>query len=290
MAKVVENAVRQGTFALVLPPLDFTVTAVYGEKTVDVSKFNVYVERTIAIPDGVEPNKITTGVVVDPDGTVRHVPTKIVVIDGKYYAKVNSLTNSTYAIVWHPLAFSDVVKQWARDAVNDMGSRMVIDGAGNGLFNPDRDVTRAEFAAIVVRGLGLKLEKEATSFSDVKAEEWYASAVNTAFAYGLIDGYKDGTFRPMEKITREQAMAILSKAMEVTGLKAKLVLQSADTTLRPFEDAASVSVWAQSGAADTVQAGIVSGRSANMLAPKVFITRAEVAAMIQRLLQKSGLI
>jgi hypothetical protein len=218
------------------------------------------------------------------------VPTKIVVIDGKYYAKVNSLTNSTYSIVWHPLEFSDVAKHWAKDAVNDMGSRMVIDGTGNGLFGPNRNITRAEFAAIVVRGLGLKLEEGTASFSDVNATDWYASAVSTAYAYGLIDGYQDGTFRPTEKITREQAMTILSKAMEVTGLKAKLASQSADATLRSFDDAASVSAWAQSGVADSVQAGIVSGRNADTLAPKDFITRAEVAATIQRLLQKSGLI
>ncbi|WP_171056131.1 S-layer homology domain-containing protein [Paenibacillus sinopodophylli] len=290
MVKVVENAAAKGSFSIVVPALDFTVTAVYGEKTVDVSKFNVYVERTIAIPDDVDPNKITTGVVVDPDGTVRHVPTKIVVLGGKYYAKVNSLTNSTYSIVWHPLEFSDMAKHWAKDAVNDMGSRMVIDGTGNGLFNPDQDITRAEFAAILVRGLGLKLESSAAPFSDVKATDWYGSAVSTAYAYDLISGFEDGTFRPMDKITREQAMAILSKAMGMTGLKAKLAAQSADAVLHSFEDASDVAVWAQSGVVDSVQAGIVNGRNSVSLVPKAYMTRAEVAATIQRLLQKSELI
>ncbi|MFC5471303.1 hypothetical protein ACFPPD_21685, partial [Cohnella suwonensis] len=86
--KIVENSAAKGELTLVVPPLNFTVKANYGDTTIDVSKFNAYVERTIAIPGGVDPGKITTGVVVDPDGTVRHVPTKIVVIDGKYYAKV----------------------------------------------------------------------------------------------------------------------------------------------------------------------------------------------------------
>ncbi len=291
MAEVVENAAAKGTFSIVVPPLDFRVTAVHGDQTVDVSKFNVYVERRIAVPDGVDPNRITTGVVVDPDGTVRHVPTKVVLIDGRYYAQVNSLTNSTYSIVWHPLEFGDAAKHWAKDAVNDMGSRMVIEGTGGGLFSPDRDITRAEFTAILVRGLGLKPEASSAPFSDVEATEWYAGTIQTAYAYRLIDGYADGSFRPNEKITREQAMTILAKAMEATGLKAKLgAVQSADATLDPFVDAANVSAWARSGVAASVQAGIVTGRDEGKLAPKAYITRAEVAVTIQRLLQRSGLI
>ncbi len=288
--KVVENASSKGTFTIMVPPLDFTIRAIYGNTSVEVSKFNAYVERTIAIPAGVDPNKITTGVVVDPDGTVRHVPTKITVIDGQYFAQINSLTNSTYSVVWHPLEFLDVANHWAKAAVNDMGSRMVIDGTGGGKFSPDRAITRAEFAAIIVRGLGLKPETDSTAFSDVKATEWYSSAIHTAHAYGLIDGYNDGTFRPNDKITREQAMAILAKAMKLTGLQAKLLAQSAEEALQTFGDAAAIAAWAKNGVADAVQAGIVSGRSADTLAPKGFMTRAEVAATMQRLLQRSGLI
>ncbi|MDD9269540.1 immunoglobulin domain-containing protein, partial [Paenibacillus sp. GCM10023248] len=290
MVNVVENAAAKGTFTLVAPPLNFTVRGTYGDKTIEVSKFNAYVKRTIALPDVVDPSKITTGIVVEPDGTVRHVPTKIVVIDGKYYAQINSLTNSTYSVVWHPLEFSDVANHWAKQAVGDMGSRMVIDGTGNGMFSPDRDITRAEFAAIIVRGLGLKLENGATPFSDVKSTDWYSSVVNTAYAYHLISGFEDGTFRPMDRITREQAMVVLSKAMAITSLKAKLSVQSTDAILRPYGDMAAVSAWALSSVADNVQAGIVSGRSGNELAPKDYITRAEVATIIQGILQKSGLI
>ncbi|SFK66851.1 Fibronectin type III domain-containing protein [Paenibacillus sp. 1_12] len=288
--KVLENAAAQGSFTLVVPPVEFKVIGTYGEKTVEVSKFDAYVERTIAIPDGVDPNRITTGIVVEPDGTVRHVPTKVVMIDSKYYAKINSLTNSTYSIVWHPLEFKDVANHWAKTAVNDMGSRMVISGSGNDQFSPNRDITRAEFTAIIVRGLGLKLENSTTPISDVKTSDWYSSAINTAYAYQLINGFEDGTFRPNDNITREQAMVIIAKAMTITNLKAKLTIKVTEDTLRPFIDSTNASTWASSSIADSIQAGIVSGRSATELEPKANITRAEVAAIIQRLLQKSDLI
>ncbi len=290
MVTVVEDAANKGGFSLVVPPLDFKVNVIYGERTEEISRFNVYVKRTVAIPDGVDPNRITTGIVVETDGTVRHVPTKIVRIDGKYYAEINSLTNSTYSVVWHPLMFEDVATHWAKDAVNNMGSRMVVSGTGDNLFSPELDITRAEFAAIMVRGLGLRLESEESIFTDVKQSAWYSSAVQTAYAYGLIAGYEDGSFRPNDKITREQAMLIVAKAMKITGLKGTNTDQGANHVLDAFSDAANVSNWSLNGVADSVSAGIISGRSNDRLAPKAFITRAEVAMMMQRLLQKSDLI
>ncbi|MFC3802645.1 S-layer homology domain-containing protein [Cohnella sp. GCM10012308] len=289
-AKSVENAASKDGFTLVAQPLEFSIHAVYGGQTLDVSSFNSYVERSILLPDHVDPGKITTGIVVEQDGSVRHVPTKVVTTDGRYYAQVNSLTNSTYAVVWHPLTFADAVGHWAEAAVNDMGSRMIVDGTGAGQFQPDRNVTRAEFAAMIVRGLGLKPEAGSGAFSDVKAADWYAGAIGAAVSQGLIQGYEDGTFRPTASITREQAMTIVAKALAITGLKAKLPVAPAADILSAFVDASSVSDWASGGLADAVQAGLISGRGQAGLAPQASITRAEVATLMQRLLQKSDLI
>ncbi|MHA7965438.1 S-layer homology domain-containing protein [Paenibacillus sp. CAU 1782] len=287
--KGVENTADEGAFTIVAPPIKFTVRAIYEGETVVVSKFNAYVERTIEIPNDVDPEKITTGVVAEGDGSVRHVPTKIVVIDGKYYAKVNSLTNSIYLIIWHPIEFSDVANHWAKEAVNDLGSRMVIDGKEDGSFHPESNITRAEFVTILVRGLGLKLENEVASFSDVKASDWYNGPINTAYSYHLINGLKDGSFRPNAKITREEAMVITARAMKITGLIANSG-GSIDTILSPYADATKASSWAQSGIADSIQTGIVTGKSGTNLAPKDYMTRAEVAVIVKRLLQKSDLI
>ncbi|WP_415839996.1 S-layer homology domain-containing protein, partial [Paenibacillus endophyticus] len=288
--KVVENAAETGSFSLVVPPVNFTVRAIYGDTTVEVAHFNAYIERIIAIPEGVDPKKITTGIVIESNGTVRHVPTKIMLMDGKYYAVISSLTNSTYSVVWHPIEFNDVANHWSKLAVNDMGSRMVIEGIGDGMFSPDTKITRAELATIIVRGLGLKLESGVSPFSDVKLTDWYSSAISTAYRYNLISGFEDGTFRPNDKVTREQVMVIIAKAMSITKLTDKLVMKSIDDTLKVFADAADASSWAKDGIADSVEAGIVSGRHGAELAPKDFITRAEVATIIQRLLLKSKLI
>ncbi|WCN37310.1 S-layer homology domain-containing protein [Aneurinibacillus uraniidurans] len=200
------------------------------------------------------------------------------------------MTNSTYSVVSHPIEFKDVEHHWAKVAVNDMGSRMVISGVGHDLFNPDQDITRAEFAAIMVRGLGIKQEDGIAPFADVKATEWYSDAVQAAYRYNLISGFEDETFRPNDKITREQAMTIIAKAMKITGLQAKLQPKDAEELLRPFIDANQASEWAKGRVTDCLQAGLVSGRNGQQLAPKEFIPRAEVAEIVQRPLQKSELI
>ncbi|WP_165452164.1 S-layer homology domain-containing protein [Paenibacillus thalictri] len=290
MMKLAENAATTGAFTLVAPPVEFAIRGIYEDTIIEISKFNAYVERMIALPSGIDSNKITTGVVIDPDGTVRHVPSRVVAIDGYYYAKINSLTNSMYSVIWHPLEFADVASHWSKHAVNEAGSRMIVNGVDNDRFCPDLNMTRAEFAAVIVRGLGLKLEKGATPFADVNLSDWYSSAINTATAYRLSAGFEDGTFRPNESITREQAMVMIAKAMQITGLKGKLPSQAAEVALKPYTDAADISDWARSGIADSVQAGIVSGRSNTELVPQAFITRAEVAAIILMLLEKSDLI
>ncbi|WP_379146833.1 S-layer homology domain-containing protein [Paenibacillus sp. sgz500992] len=290
MAKLVQSESEKGAFELVAPPIDFTVTATYGGETVDVAKFNAYVERTIAIPEGVDPNRVTTAIVIDPDGTVRHVPTQVILNGGTYYAKINSLTNSTYSVIWHPISYKDVEHHWAKEAVNDMGSRMIINGIGNGDFDPDQDITRAEFAAIIVRGLGLKTDNSMIPFSDVKSADWYSSFISTAHSYNLINGFEDGTFRPLEKITREQAMVILAKAIKITGLKSNLQTNNGEELLSSFVDSSHVSAWAATSITDILQAGIVLGRSDHRLEPEAPISRAEVAVTVKRLLQKSGLI
>ena len=290
MAGVVENAAKDGGFSLMLPPVDYTVNCSYGGRTVSVNNFNVYVERTVAIPDGVDPAKITTGIVVNPDGTFYHVPTRVTIINGKYYAVINSLTNSTYSVVWNPVEFSDVNRHWAKASANNMGSRMVVTGVGADKYEPDRNMTRAEFATVIVKALGLKSGIGSSSFGDVDSSMWYSGYIKTAVAYGIIKGYNSDTFGPEDMITREQAFTMLANAMKTTGLNAALADSDIASLLGTYEDGARVARYAGSSTAACLKTGIVSGRKNNILAPKAYVTRAEVAVMVEKLLQKSKLI
>ncbi|MGO0059119.1 S-layer homology domain-containing protein [Brevibacillus fluminis] len=287
-AKVAAKAAEAGGFSIIGSSISFTVTGIYQGKSVEITDFTAYVERSIALPDDIDPNKITTAIVTEADKTVRHVPTKITKMDDRYYAVINSLTNSTYSLISHPWEFADVTSHWGKESINDMGARLVADGVGNGMFAPDRAITRAEFASIMVKALGLRVQKTGDqTFRDVAPDKWYTGAIQTAYAYRLIEGYEDGTFRPMNKITRQEAMTIIAKAMRITGLADSV--PATGQPLAAFKDHADIAAWAYEGIEASVGAGIVQGRGGERLEPTASITRAEVVAIARGLLKKSGL-
>ncbi|MGE4284616.1 MAG: S-layer homology domain-containing protein [Clostridia bacterium] len=288
--RIVQDTADKNSYQIVVKPINFEITCTSGNKKVNVSRFKGYVERTIAIPDGVDPGKITTGIVLNEDGTFSHVPTTIVNINGKYYAKINSLTNSTYSVIYNPIEFPDVANHWAKDAVNEMGSRLVLTESGNSNYEPDRDITRAEFAAVIVRALGLAAGTGDNSFADVKTSDWYTGYVETAVSYDIISGYSDGTFGPNDKITREQAMTMIVRAMKLTGLYSTLTDAEISTQISNYTDGVSASEYAEESIAICLKNGLLSGKSSNSLAPKDYLTRAEAAVIIRRMLEKSGLI
>jgi hypothetical protein len=171
-----------------------------------------------------------------------------------------------------------------------MGSRLVIDGIGEGIFEPDRDISRAEFTVIAVKALGLMKPGSGKSiFKDVGKDAWYYDAVTIASEFGIISGYDPNTFGPQDKITREQAMAMIARVMKITGLKT-VNNDEAASLLKSFADSDRASAWAGESISACINAGIVAGKSVNTLAPQDNISRAEVAYIVCRLLQKSKLI
>ena len=266
---------------LVLPPVEFTVTATFGGTTVNVDTFSAFVDRTIEIT-AEQAAKITTAVVVGADGSTRHVPTNVMEKDGKYYAVINSRTNSIYALIENSVTFSDADGTWYEAAVNEMGSRKIISGRESGVFDGDASITRAEFAAILVRALGLPANGTST-FADVSSSDWYSGAVATAAQYGLVAGEGENKFDPAANITRQEAMAMLQRAAKLTAFA------GTSGTLDNFTDADSVGTWAIDAAKWNVGSGLIQGADGK-LSPNANITRAESATIILRLLQKAGLV
>lgn len=289
--RIVEDTANKNNYQIVIQPVEFEITCTSGGKTVSVSHFNSFVERMIAIPNGMDPAKITTGVVLNEDGTFSHVPTTIIEVDSKYYAKISSLTNSTYLAIWSPKSFKDVESHWAKADTNDMGSRLIIKGMDENNFAPDRDISRAEFAAIIARALGITGNSSTGTdkFSDVKESDWFYKPVCKVYEYGIISGYEDGTFKPNKSIMREEAMTIISHAMKLAGINTVITDADAQAILSNFKDGSSVSDWAKSVSAICIKNEIVTGSNGALL-PQDNISRAQAACIVRRMLNKAGLI
>ncbi|MDD3040980.1 S-layer homology domain-containing protein [Bacteroides sp.] len=291
--KVVEkyNEVAKTNGAeLVFPPVQFEITAkttnIDGTtKEHSINKFSNYVERVMEIPSGVDSSKITTGIVFNSDGTYSHVPTEVYQKDGKWYAKLNSLTNSDYSVIWNPVTVKSVENHWSKDAVNDMASRLVIFNADD--FEPDSAITRADFAEYIVRALGLYREGSAheNHFKDVSAKGERTLAILIANEYGIVSGYSDGTFRGDNQITREEAMAMYQRAMEITKL-----VGSDENRYQNYTDYSQVSDWATSNVKEVLSAHVFNGTTATKISPKASLTYAEAAQAVRNLLVESKLI
>lgn len=103
-----------------------------------------------------------------------------------------------------------------RAAVEALAAREIVSGMGDGAYYPERTMTRAQFAAIVVRALGLAPETN-DAFSDVPGGQWYAAYVGTAAAYGIVHGRGDGVFDPEGTITMQEAGIMLEQAAALCG-------------------------------------------------------------------------
>ncbi|MBM7567833.1 InlB B-repeat-containing protein [Paenibacillus sacheonensis] len=271
-------------------PVDFEVTTLYHGNRLEAPAFHAYVEREIPLPDGVSADGLATAALMDPDGTLRHVPTRFVIDrDGKAAAIVNSLTDGVIALIANKVQFADVAAHWAKDEVNDMAARMVTGGVDQRHFDPDAPITRSEFAAILVRALGLPEAAASASFSDVRRGAWYDGAIAAAVAYGLIEGYADGTFRPAGSITREEAIVMIDRTMTLIGLPANVDEAEVKGVLAGFADGAAVRAWSGQAVAAAVKNGLIQG-SREELAPERDMTRAETAVIVRRLLLRAGLI
>lgn len=266
---------------LVVSPVAFTVTASYEGKTISVDTFNTYIDRVIEVT-AEQAARITTAVVMNSDGSTRHVPTSVIEKDGKWYAIINSRTNSIYALIQNEVTFDDAESKWYEAAVNEMGSRRIIEGRSTTVFDGEAGITRAEFAAILVRAMGLPADGT-SSFSDVSASAWYCGAVATAVQYGVTDGRGNNRFEPDAAITRQEAMLMLQRAATLTKFT------GTSTKLDSFADTDSVASWAYDAVKWNVGSGLIQGADGK-LNLTANITRAESAVIILRLLQKSGLV
>ncbi|TCZ78169.1 S-layer homology domain-containing protein [Paenibacillus albiflavus] len=199
------------------------------------------------------------------------------------------MTNSTYALILHQMTFVDVEDHWSKDAVNDMASRLIVSGFDEKNYQPDAAITRAEFTAILIRALGLSDNGKTSTFSDIQSSDWYVGAVAKAQEYGIVSGYEDGSFGANKTITRQEAMVIIARAMKLAQLYTGIHGSDVDAVLAPFTDHSEINTWAKQSVAAVVESGLVLG-SDKRLMPTDSITRAETAAIVQRMLKKAKLI
>ncbi|MEY8744874.1 S-layer homology domain-containing protein [Bacillales bacterium AN1005] len=180
--------------------------------------------------------------------------------------------------------FNDVQSgSWYNRAVEVMVAQHIVKGVDDANFAPQSPVTRAEFAALLTRMLGLE-ETANAPFADVVKDKWYASSVAAAYQAGIINGVSDMAFEPNKQITREQMAVMTYNALQT------LYPGEGGTThdaLAEFTDGGDIHPWAQQQLSTLVQLGLIQGNGKSMK-PQGVATRGEAVQVLLNLMEHKG--
>ncbi|MDO7906549.1 Ig-like domain-containing protein [Paenibacillus sp. JX-17] len=219
--------------------------------------------------------------------TITYVPATSSNAGGYSILKGKMQGSTIAAIVTGSRSFLDVSSHWARTAISDLASRMIIDGTSAIYYSPNQNITRRDFAIYLAKGLGLdgQTATAAQRFSDISASSQGSAYIGAVAKAGIITGYVDGSFKPDNYITREQMAIMMVRAMNYSGYQTVLSSTPANI-LGKFKDVKSIQT--QDTVAKAVQNGIISGVTVNTFQPAGKATRAQAAIMLQRVLRKIG--
>ncbi len=181
------------------------------------------------------------------------------------------------------ISFSDVPGFWAEDYINYLAINGIVNGMGEGRFEPSYTMTRAMFVTIIGRLSKVNTASYTTTqFNDVDVGAWYGPYVAWASQNGIVNGYGDGTFLPNASISREQMAVIIMRYAQFCGVN----LQNKNPQA-VFSDDSLFSAWAKDSVYGAQRTGLINGRPDNTFDPKGTATRAEVCTVIYRYIKSS---
>ena len=199
---------------------------------------------------------------------------------GRLWRRTAAAVLCTLTLLTPALAagFSDVKEgAWYAGAVDEVTEAGLLSGVSESKFDPDGAVTRAMTVTALWRLAGEPAAEGKGGFSDVPEGTWYTAAVAWAAEQGIAAGDGKGRFEPAKAVTREQLAVFLYQYAQYQGL------DTAQGKLDIYSDGKQVSKWAVDGMEHAVGAGLISG-SAGKLQPKKSASRAELAAVLERLM------
>ncbi len=170
---------------------------------------------------------------------------------------------------------SDISGHWAQNQITEWMNKGLASGYTDGTFKPDNSITRAEFMVLVNKAFGFT-ETSQARYKDVQTSDWFAADIARAKGAGYISGYPDGTIRPNNSISRQEAASMLARLLK---------LDTADTSsISKFKDAAQIPRWSMGAISAVVSAGYMQGYPDMTFQPEKNITRAEAIVSLNRAL------
>jgi len=280
--KAVGEAEERLGFKLVGNVLDFNVIIEQGDNPLKIEKFKAFSERLIKIASGFDKKRITAGVTIDDEGTLRQVPIRFVTIDGQDYVALYSMTNSAYMLIEHQVAYEGIDDSYAKEAIISLGQKYIIDDESK--FEIKENVSRLELVKYIVKAFGLKPE-ETSRFEDIEKESEDAAYVGVAYNLGITEGTSETSFDPDTYVSREQAMTLIYRAAQLVALDEMVQTGQASKEMSLYEDYSMVSDYAIDAAKWNIERGLIIGTSSNTISPKDYLTKEQISMILYRFLE-----
>ncbi len=173
--------------------------------------------------------------------------------------------------------------EWAEEAVARLNEKGIIHGVAKDTFAPAREITRAEFLTLLMRGYE-KLDNNAScQFDDVPSGSWYYPAVAAAYSMGIVTGYDEHTFGANDKVSRQDMSVMIMRLLDKLGIELPKI-----NTYTPFADDAQIGGYAKEAVKALYESGIINGVGNNMFAPKGTTNRAAAAKVLYGTIAAGG--
>gem|GEM_PF-6427136 len=200
-------------------------------------------------------------------------------VNGEVIAKIK--TSGKYVLAHNDKSFEVPTKEvYAKSSVEVLGSKCIVKGRPDGTYDYQSEISRIEYLVLLTRLLDLKATgSKKLNFSDVGSKSWYSQELLAALEAGLTTGFKDGTFKPNQKITRKEMAILTARALKIAGLAGKVEV---DVILAGFKDADKLEKWAKADIALAVESGLIAGYPDGTLRPNEKANRAQAAVMTKR--------
>lgn len=183
-----------------------------------------------------------------------------------------SLLGNTSQVIAGP-KLTDIDNHWAAMQIKSMIDGGIINGYPDNTFKPDHEITRAEFVTMVNKAYRFTATTE-INYPDVDKAHWFAAEISKAKAAGYLSGYADGTMKPGNTITRQEAAVIIAKASKIDS--------GSEQELAKFKDLADIPAWSRGALAALTAKGYIGGYPDGTIKAARIITRAEAAVLLAK--------
>ncbi|MFJ7738272.1 S-layer homology domain-containing protein [Lysinibacillus sp. NPDC097287] len=219
-------------------------------------------------------------VILRVDQFGNRVPATYTVDGDQYTIKTNG--SDTFIITRSNTTFTDIQNDSHREYIEELAARNIIQNDGNGKFNPNQNITRAEFAVMMARALDIQPSTD-TNFNDIRGKS-YESEVQALYEAGIIQGVNSTTFNPNSTLTRQQAAMMVERMLDYVNVDTN-VWESPQ-----FTDAHLIADSAINAVALMQSLDIVSGKADGSFDPLGKLTRSQLAKILYKALQSADLL